>query len=245
MKKLAIVIPVYNEEIIIKKVINEWKNILNKKEFDLIIVNDGSRDKTSSILSSIKKKNKHIKVLNKNNGGHGDSVLFGYKYAVKKNYKFIFQVDSDNQFNSSDFNKFWRIRDNNYDLILGYRKNRKDPVIRIILSKIILRFFFIIFFQKYILDANVPYRLMKNKFLRKFIYLCDRKYLAPNILMSLMAKKIISINTNHFQRTTGEIKWSLIKIINFGIKLIGEIIYFKANIISHKYENSKNKNLNS
>ena len=180
-------------------------------------------------------------VLNKNNGGHGDSVLFGYKYAVKKNYKFIFQVDSDNQFNSSDFNKFWKIRDNNYDLILGYRKNRKDPIIRIILSKIILKFFFIIFFQKYILDANVPYRLMKNKFLRKFIYLCDRKYLAPNILMSLVAKKIISINVNHFQRTTGEIKWSLIKIINFGIKLIGEIIFFKAYIISNKYENFKDK----
>ena len=56
MKKLALIIPVYNEEEIIKKIVNDWKNILAKKTFDLIIVNDGSKDKTKLILDSLKKK---------------------------------------------------------------------------------------------------------------------------------------------------------------------------------------------
>jgi len=234
MKKLAIVIPVYNEEDNIEKVLDDWKIVLRKNEFDIIIVNDGSVDKTNFILNKIQKKNNHIKILNKLNGGHGDSVLFGYKYAVKRNYQFIFQVDSDDQFDSLDFNKLWKIRNKDYDLILGCRENRKDPIIRIFLSKIILRFFFIIFFQKYITDANTPYRLIKNKFLKIFLNNCNIKYLAPNILMSLFAKKIIPINVKHFQRSKGAIKWPVKKLIFFGIKLIIEIIKFRK-LISKKY----------
>ena len=56
MKYLAIIMPVYNEQDIIKKVINDWKNVLNKKDFDIIIVNDGSKDKTRSILNHIIKR---------------------------------------------------------------------------------------------------------------------------------------------------------------------------------------------
>ena len=227
MKKLAIVIPVYNEEDNIKKVLDDWKIVLDKKDFDIIVVNDGSLDRTNLILKKIKKNNNNIKILNKLNGGHGDSILFGYKYAVKKNYQFIFQVDSDNQFSSLDFNKLWKIRNKDFDLILGCRVNRKDPMIRIFLSKIILRFFFIIFFQKYITDANTPYRLIKNKFLKIFLNNCDKKYLAPNILMSLFAKKIIPIKVGHFQRSKGMIKWPLKKLFFFGIRLIIEIVKFR------------------
>lgn len=242
MKKLAIVIPVYNEENIIEKVLNDWKNILNKKDFDLIIINDGSQDKTGFILKKIKKKNNHIKILNKLNSGHGDSIVLGYNYSIKKNYQFIFQVDSDDQFAASDFKKLWKIKNKDYDIILGCRKKRKDPIIRIILSKIILKIFFIVFFQKFISDANTPYRLIKNKFLRIFLKNCDRKYLAPNILMSLFAEKVVSINVKHFQRSTGIAAWSFKKIIYFGVKLIAELIYFRLIIISKQIRLNKKIN---
>lgn len=113
---------------------------------------------------------------------------------------------------------------------MGYRKNRKDPIIRIFLSKVVLRFFFILFFQKNIHDANVPFRLIKNDFLKKFMINCNKKYIAPNILMSIFAKKIIFIKVKHFQRTKGEIKWNAQKLLSFGIRLIIEIFYFKINI---------------
>ena len=56
MKDLAIVIPVFNEEENIEKVLNDWKKILEKNKFDIIVVNDGSKDKTTLILDKIKKK---------------------------------------------------------------------------------------------------------------------------------------------------------------------------------------------
>ena len=227
MKQLAIIIPVYNEEENIEKVINDWRKILEKKKFDIIVINDGSKDKTKLILDKIKKKSSNIKVINKLNGGHGESIYLGYKYATKKKYKFIFQVDSDDQFNASDFKALWKLKDKPYDLIMGYRQYRKDPLLRIFLSKVVLRLFFLIYFKKNISDANIPYRLMKIKFLDKFIKNSSKKYIAPNILMTLYAKSVLSLKVKHFQRSKGVIRWPLRRLFYFGVRLIVEIAEWK------------------
>ncbi len=227
MKELALIIPVYNEEENIEKVLNDWKKILEKKKFDIIVINDGSKDKTKLILDKIKKKNSNIKIINKLNGGHGESIYLGYKYATKKKYKFIFQVDSDDQFSASDFKALWKLKDKSYDLIMGYRQYRKDPLLRIFLSKVVLRLFFLIYFKKNISDANIPYRLMKIKFLDKFIKNSSKKYIAPNILMTLYAKSVLSLKVKHFQRSKGVIRWPLRRLIYFGVRLIVEIAEWK------------------
>jgi dolichol-phosphate mannosyltransferase len=227
MKQLAIIIPVYNEEENIEKVINDWSKILEKKKFDIIVINDGSKDKTKLILDKIKKKSSNIKVINKLNGGHGESIYLGYKYATKKKYKFIFQVDSDDQFSATDFKALWKLKDKSYDLIMGYRQYRKDPLLRIFLSKVVLRLFFLIYFKKNISDANIPYRLMKIKFLDKFIKNSSKKYIAPNILMTLYAKSVLSLKVKHFQRSKGVIRWPLRRLFYFGVRLIVEIAEWK------------------
>lgn len=227
MKELAVIIPVYNEEENIEKVLNDWKKILEKKKFDIIVINDGSNDKTKLILHKIKKKNSNIKIINKLNGGHGESIYLGYKYATKKRYKFIFQVDSDDQFSASDFKALWKLKDKSYDLIIGYRQYRKDPLLRIFLSKVVLRLFFLIYFKKNISDANIPFRLMKIKFLDKFIKNSSKKYIAPNILMTLYAKSVLSLKVKHFQRSKGVIRWPLKRLFYFGVRLIVEIAEWK------------------
>lgn len=227
MKKLAIIIPVFNEEENISKVLNDWNEILSKKIFDIIVINDGSKDKTRFILNKIKKKNSNIKIINKLNGGHGESIYLGYKYAVNKKYKFIFQVDSDDQFSASDFKSLWKLREKPFDLIMGYRQYRKDPLLRIFLSKIVLRLFFLIYFKKSIADANIPFRLMKLNFLDKFIKNSSKKYIAPNILMTLYAKKILSLKVKHFQRSKGVIRWPVRRLFYFGVRLLVEIAEWK------------------
>ena len=145
----------------------------------------------------------------------------------KKKYKFIFQVDSDDQFSASDFKALWKLKDKSYDLIMGYRQYRKDPLLRIFLSKVVLRLFFLIYFKKNISDANIPYRLMKIKFLDKFIKNSSKKYIAPNILMTLYAKSVLSLKVKHFQRSKGVIRWPLRRLFYFGVRLIVEIAEWK------------------
>ena len=90
-----------------------------------------------------------------------------------------------------------------------------------------------LYFKKNISDANIPYRLIKIKFLDKFIKNSSKKYIAPNILMTLYANNILSLKVKHFQRSKGVIKWPLKRLIYFGVRLIVEIIEWKK-IISKK-----------
>lgn len=229
MKNLAITIPVFNEEKTIEKVVVGWSSVLDQSEFDIILINDGSIDNTQTILSDLEKKIKNLVIINKKNEGHGMSVIKGYKYAVDNNYSYIFQTDSDDQFSPTDFEKFWskRNRLDEFDIILGSRKIRNDPILRIFLSKVILRNILKIFFGKNLVDPNIPYRLMSRNFTLKFLKTEPENYIAPNIIMSLFANDVLSIDVLHYKRIYGEVSWSIMKLYNFGKRLLSDLNNFR------------------
>ena len=224
--ELALVIPVFNEEKVIKQVINKWLKVLKQINFKIIIVNDGSNDNTKKIIKSILT-NKII-LLNKKNSGHGPTITYGYKAALKLKPKFIFQVDSDNQFSTGDFKKFWKKRQN-YDFIIGHRLVRNDPLHRLVITRI-LKFFIILFFGVSVKDINVPYRLMNFKVLKEGIKCINPRNIVPNILLSLFAFKKFKYKTEiikHKKRKTGQVvlaNWNLIK---FCIRAFYEVAMFR------------------
>jgi dolichol-phosphate mannosyltransferase len=232
-KKLAVVIPFYNEEKSILRVVNEWISILNTKDMDLILVNDGSVDNSIKILKKIKKKYKNLFIINKKNGGHGSAIIKGYSYAVKKPYSFVFQTDSDEQFISKNFRKIWNQKNKKFDLILGNRKIRHDPLIRIILSRFILNPLLKSYFGRKTIDPNIPYRLIEINFLKRFLATINKNYVAPNILMTLFSKKKHSIVIDHFQRETGELSWSITRLFKFGLKLLFDLNDYKKKLKLH------------
>ena len=225
---LAIIIPVFNEQDIIEKVINDWLFVAKKFDGFIIVINDGSSDNSLKILNKISKKNNRLMVINKKNSGHGPSVYTGYKIALKKKFNFIFQVDSDDQFFSKDFNKLWLLRDEN-SLILGFRKKRYDSFHRLIITRI-LKILNLIIFRKFVPDVNIPYRLIGGEFLKKNLKFISSKSLAPNILISIKAakdKKIKSIVVSHKERLTGQVWIVKFNLIKFMFKVFIEIISFK------------------
>ena len=227
MKNLLIVIPVYNEERNIEILINDWIGVLKENEMDLLLIDDGSKDRSCEIIKNFKKDKKNILLIEKANSGHGDSIIVGYNFAVEQSYNHIFQVDSDNQFSASDFNLLWSSSEKDNDLILGNRKTRNDPIFRVFLSKIILKMFIKILFFKNIKDANVPFRLIKVNFLKKFLTELNFKPIAPNILMSIYSRKHKTVDIKHFSRKHGEITWSLKKLFKFGLKLLADLLKFR------------------
>ena len=88
---LAIIIPVYNEEKNINKLIRNWRRQVSKnynKPYKFIIINDGSTDGTSKVLNKFKK-NKKFKIINKKNEGHGLTCLLGYKKSILGKFNII------------------------------------------------------------------------------------------------------------------------------------------------------------
>lgn len=196
MDKLFIVIPAYNERDNIRQVIRQWYPAVEMAgaESRLVIINDGSRDDTYEIIQECAKDMPQLIPLTKPNGGHGAAVLYGYHYALceENEADFIFQTDSDGQTDPDEFQAFWDIR-NDYDMVIGHRKDRQDGISRVLVTKI-LKLTIRICFGVTITDANTPFRLMKAPTLKENIRLVPENFNLSNVIISVIyAKKKLRV----------------------------------------------------
>lgn len=186
---LYIVIPAYNEEENIKAVVEDWYPIVDKYGDDsrLVIVNDGSKDSTYETMLGLKEGREKFIPLTKENGGHGATILYGYKYAIENGADYVFQTDSDGQTLPSEFEQFWNKRTEN-DVTIGYRNHREDGFSRVIVTKV-LKMVVKICFKESITDANTPYRLMKAGVLAEDIKEVPDGFFLSNVLLTVLFKK--------------------------------------------------------
>lgn len=115
MIKLSIIIPAYNVEEYIEKCIDSCLNQdISKDEYEIIIVNDGSTDKTTVLVDEIFEKNKNITVLNKVNGGQSSARNLGFKNALGT---YIWFVDSDDFISKNCLNSILLEMDKGLDML--------------------------------------------------------------------------------------------------------------------------------
>ncbi len=118
--KCCVIIPTYNNEKTIEKVINDVYAYTSH----IIVVNDGSTDKTSQILENYK----HIDVISyKKNQGKGYALRTAFKYAVDKNYENAITIDSDGQHFADDLPVFFKFDIQNC-LLIGSRNMSSESV---------------------------------------------------------------------------------------------------------------------
>ncbi len=186
MDILYIIMPAYNESKNIRKVIKEWYPIVEKNNGDgrsrLVVIDDGSKDDTCRIVQEEAKKRPLLRLLVKENGGHGDTVLYGYQYAVSAGADYIFQTDSDGQTCPGEFAAFWERR-REYDAIIGYRNHREDGYLRIFVTKV-LRLVVRLYLGERVTDANTPFRLMERESLIRYLALIPEHFNLPNVVLS-------------------------------------------------------------
>src|SRR6478672_4624446 len=105
--------PAYNEQDCIEAVLRAWTDEFERlfgAKYRIVVVNDGSRDRTGEILDAIAEGHKRVIVLHQANAGHGAALLNSYHYATGLDTEYVFHVDSDDQFRPSDFATLWELR---------------------------------------------------------------------------------------------------------------------------------------
>lgn len=118
--KILLIIPAYNEE---ANVLRVYNNIVSynkhaKNKFDVIFINDGSKDNTENIL--LENKINHVKLIQ--NLGIGGAVQTGYKYALYNDYDIAIQFDGDGQHNVNYVEALIKpILDGDADMTIGSR----------------------------------------------------------------------------------------------------------------------------
>lgn len=128
-ESITIAIPAFNEEETLERVVLEALSTLKSltKDYELLLVNDGSTDNTGEIMSKLKRKNKHIKIINhKQNMGFTGAISTSLLNGSKD---LIILAPADGQFNFHQMERFIRgIKD--YDVVVGYRTKNAESFIR-------------------------------------------------------------------------------------------------------------------
>lgn len=212
--KLLVVIPVFNEENSIKKVINEWNLEIKKSKikYKILIINDGSTDGTQKILEKIKT-NKII-IINNKNIGHGRSCIFGYLYSIKKGFTHVLQIDGDGQCDPKFFK--YLLKNIKYNsAIFGYRVLRDDGTYRKLFSRL-MEILIMIKTLKFIKDPNSPYRLIKINLLKKIIKKIPINVILANVYLTLEISKkteIFYVPIRFNKRYFGKSKYNFLSML--------------------------------
>jgi dolichol-phosphate mannosyltransferase len=188
--ELMLVMPVYNEQASVRKVVMEWfQEIENWTErFVFVAINDGSTDDSHKLLARLRQQlGDRFEILEQENSGHGQSCINGYRAAIERGVPYVFQIDSDGQCDPQYFFKFWRARDK-FDVIYGLRKRRDDGWRRVIASHV-LRLTLLSFAGANCVDANVPFRLMRTQGLQEKLDQIPKDFFLANVALATLLRR--------------------------------------------------------
>lgn len=234
---LVVVMPVYNEQASIRKVVKEWFEEIEgwTENFIFLVINDGSKDNTLLLLQRLQAQlGPQLEIIDQTNRGHGQSCLEGYRLAAARNAPYILQLDSDGQCDPQYFFKFWREREK-YDVIYGKRVKRDDGIQRTFAS-LVLRGFLGLFFRVNCVDANCPYRIMRTEKVMHWVNAIPQTLSLANIALAVLLRKQASeirhasIPIRFRQRYGGE---PTVKFTRFGNMALELFRQLKGMMASH------------
>lgn len=204
--ELSIVMPAHNEGANIDATVDEWyRGVVDRIDAaELIIVDDCSTDDTADRLAALAGGLPHLRVLRTPaNAGHGPAVRFGLDRCRGE---FVFQTDSDRQYAPEDFWTLWARRDD-VDFVFGVRDGRADGRFRAAVSTA-LRGVNALLWQRWIADANCPFKLMRGSALARVLLEVPADTFIPMVMVSILARHrgftVVDVPVNHFARRAGQ-----------------------------------------
>lgn len=234
IKSLSVFFPCVNEEGNLEDTVRKATEILRslKLEYEIIIVNDGSTDKTGDIAKELAEQDKRIRIINHaKNIGYGEALKSGF-YNAK--FDTIVYTDGDRQFDFSEVAKFIDKLDQ-ADLIVGYRIKRRDPFFRLLFAKGWTLSLFA-FFRLNLRDVDCGFKMIKRKVLQKIPKLESQRGAMINAELAIKTKKagfrISEVGVNHYPRLSGKPTGANISVI---IKSFVDLIKLWWNVKQGKF----------
>ena len=211
----SLVIPLYNESRNIKLLIDEIiSNLINYKNYEIILVNDASTDDTSYVISSLTYKKIKI-ITNAKNKGQSFSIHEGIKNS---SYNIIVTLDGDGQNDPADISKLYELYlyNENVKLVGGIRRNRKDNYTKIITSKVAN------FIRSRILsdecdDTGCALKVFDKKIFLSFPFFDGVHRFLPALFKGY-GHKTLFVDVNHRKRNHGRSKYGTMNRLFAGIR---------------------------
>jgi glycosyltransferase involved in cell wall biosynthesis len=207
LDELSVFFPAYNEEKNIAPTVKKAAKIAPKvaKKWEIVIINDGSSDKTLEVAKKLEKEIKGVRVEDhKKNRGYGAAFKTG---LYKTKYEWICFTDADGQFDFSEITNFIKEqREKEADIVAGYYKKRQVSKGKILTSKMWEYLVFFLFGLK-VKDIDCGFKLISRKVVDGISKLESERgaFISSEFLIKAKKKgfKIVEIPVTHYPRTEG------------------------------------------
>jgi glycosyltransferase involved in cell wall biosynthesis len=202
-RSLTIFFPCYNEEDNVQKSVDAAIKAaqLVTDDFEVIVVNDGSKDNTGKIADQIAAENHLVRVIHHpRNRGYGAALQSGYGGAIKDT---VFYTDGDLQFDITEIQKLWPLLEE-YDVVTGYRIKRMDPFIRRLNSfgwTSLTR----MLFRIPVRDVNCAFKLFRREVVKDMKLESEGALIDAEVFAKVKKAgyKIAEVGVNHYPRQFG------------------------------------------
>lgn len=215
--KLSVIIPIFNEQGNIQKLNQELNLTLQKFNYEIIYVDDGSTDNSRELLKKIAHDNANVKlILFRRNFGQTAAMSAGFKAAKGK---FLVPLDGDLQNDPNDIEKMIILAENdNYDIVSGWRKHRKDNFIRVLPSKIANILITRISGVK-LHDYGCTLKVYRAEIMKRVNLYGEMHRFIP-VLANWEGARITEMAVNHRKRFSGTSKYGMSRIFRVILQLI-------------------------
>ena len=166
LKSLSIFFPAYNDAATIPSMIISAFLTVQRitNDFEIIVVNDGSKDHTAELLNELQRLYPQVRVItHPQNRGYGAALRTGFSSASKE---WVFYTDGDAQYDPRELVKLVEALESNIDVVNGYKIERSDPLHRIIIGRLYHHIVRMIFGFR-LRDVDCDYRLMRRSIFDK------------------------------------------------------------------------------
>ncbi len=213
---LSVVIPCYNEEDNVKPLYEELKEALSGIDYEAIFVDDGSTDKTFNILKELHNNDERVKAIRfRKNFGQSAALRAGFDSAKGE---YVVSMDSDLQNDPQDIPKLFERLKSGYDVVCGWRYNRKDGLSKRLFSKF-ANWFRGWFMSENVHDSGCTLRVYKRETLEDLELFGELHRYIPALLY-WKGFDIGEEKVNHRQRKYGITKYDWKRLVKGFLDLI-------------------------
>ncbi len=217
IEELSVFLPAYNEEGNVENTSKQVIKVLQKiaSKWELIIVDDGSRDKTGTIADKLAGRDKHVKVVHlRPNRGYGGALKAGF--ATSK-YSWVAFMDIDGQFDFAEISKFIDVQKQvRADMVLGVRLNRADPFVRklftFVWSKLLPR----LLLGLRVTDYSCGFKLIRKQVYDSVLPLVGEEKVTQIEFLTKAQRRgyrFAEVGVNHFPRYSGKQTGADLKVV--------------------------------
>jgi glycosyltransferase involved in cell wall biosynthesis len=201
---ISVFFPCYNEQDNVERVVSRAIEALVAMgaDFEIIIVNDGSADKTGQAADSIAEADKRVRVVNHpQNRGYGAAVQSGIRNAKKE---LVFFTDGDGQFDIGEIQLLLPFIEQN-DVVCGYRLDRKDPFMRKLNGWLWTKLVCMLFGMR-IRDIDCAFKLFRREVFDGMKLSSAGALISAEILARATRRglRIAEVGVHHYPRTAGK-----------------------------------------